>query len=271
MQSHTHDLSFTDTEVRKRFLHWADGEAEREWGCLRVIWENAPGLAPRPLRQETAGDHPVVIMERLPGDPLGGSPLTTAQTTSLGAALRRLYDIPLDAVVAAGIGERSYGPSALPVALMDWFRQPHDLSACRDPAQIRRGIDAAQAWLETPGALPVARRGGLGIADLNPANILWDGQTCRLIDFEDAGITDPAYDLADHVEHIAARHADVFDPEALAAAVGLSDEERDRMRAYRPVWAAFWLVMLLPGHGGFHRNPPGSAEAQALHLIRLIG
>ena len=46
MQTQTHDVSFTDTEVHKRFLSWADGEADREWGCLSVIWEHAPGARP---------------------------------------------------------------------------------------------------------------------------------------------------------------------------------------------------------------------------------
>lgn len=270
MQSQTHDLSFTGPEVRKRFLSWADGEADREWGCLQVIWQHAPGVAPRPLRRETADGHPVVIMERLPGAPLGRKPLTARQTASLGQALRRLYDIPIERISAAGISERRYGPSTLPQALPSWLREERDLSVCQDPAQVREGVEAALEWLATTDSLPVARLSGLGIADLNPANILWDGQTCRLVDFEDGGMTDPAYDLADHVEHIACRIAGVFGPEALCAAVGFSDDERERMRAYRPLWAAFWLVMLLPGNGGFRRNPPGSAEAQALHLIGLI-
>lgn len=270
MQSQTHDLSFTGTEVRKRFLSWADGEVDREWGCLQLIWKHAPGIAPRPLRRETADGHPVVIMERLPGAPLGHEPLSAGQTASLGQALRRLYDIPVEHLSAAEISERRFGPSTLPRALPGWLREGHDLSACQDPAQVREGIEAALDWLAMPDALPAARLIGLGIADLNPANILWDGQTCRLVDFEDGGITDPAYDLADHVEHIAGRLAGVFHPEALSAAVGFSDDERERMRAYQPLWAAFWLAMLLPGNGGFRRNPRGSTEAQALHLIRLI-
>ncbi len=271
MQSQTHDLSFTDTEVRKRFLRWADGEADREWGCLQLAWKHAQGIAPRPLRRDVVDGHPVVIMERLPGEPLGHKPLTTGQTASLGRALRRLYSIPIEHIATARIGERRYGPSTLPDSLRTWLRESHDLSACQDPAQVRGGIEAALGWLAMPDVFPAPQLSGLGIADLNPANILWDGQTCRLVDFEDGGITDPAYDLADHVEHIAGRFAGVFDPEVLAAAVGVTDDEGERMRAYRPLWAAFWLVMLLPGNGGFRRNPPGSTEAQALHLIRLIG
>lgn len=270
MQTQTHDLSFTDTEVRKRFLSWDDGEADREWGCLNLIWEHAPGIAPRPLRRETVGDHPVVIMERLPGDPLGGKPLTAAQTQSLGQALRRLYGIPVERITAAGINERRYGPSTLPHALTGWLSEQHDFSDCQDPKKVADGVQAAREWLARPDVLPAPQLVGLGIADLNPANIVWDGQTCRLVDFEDGGLTDPAYDLADHVEHIAGRAAGVFDPEALSSAVGLSEDERERMRAYRPLWAAFWLVMLLPGNAGFRRNPRGTTEAQAGHLMGLL-
>lgn len=111
----------------------------------------------------------------------------------------------------------------------------------------------------------------LGISDLNPANVLWDGETCRLVDFEDGGLTDPAYELTDHTEHLAGRISGVFDRDALVDAVGVSVEERDRMRAYRPLWAAFWLTMLLPGNGGFRRNPPGTTEAQATYLLALPG
>ena len=62
----------------------------------------------------------------------------------------------------------------------------------------------------------------------------------------------------------------MFDAGALVDAVGLTVDETRRMDAYRPLWAAFWLAMLLPGNGGFHRNPSGSTEAQAAHLLALV-
>ncbi|WP_435744779.1 phosphotransferase [Microbacterium sp. PMB16] len=270
MQSHTHDLQFTGAEVRKRFVSWADGEADREWLCLELIQRHAPGIAPRPLRRESEDGHPVVIMERLPGDPLGGTALTSAQTASLGRTLRSLYDIPAEAVTAAGIAERRHGPSTLPGALGGWLSEGRDLSPCRDAALVADSVDAAREWLSRADGMPIPRLTGLGISDLNPANIMWDGRACRLVDFEDGGLTDPAYDLADHVEHLAGRLAGVFDPDALSVAVGLSADDRERMHAYRPLWAAFWLVMLLPGNGGFSRNPSGTTEAQANHFLKLI-
>jgi aminoglycoside phosphotransferase (APT) family kinase protein len=135
---------------------------------------------------------------------------------------------------------------------------------------VSSAVDVARAWLASPDSWPEPRLVALGIADLNPANVLWDGTTCRLVDFEDGGLTDPAYELADHVEHIGGRLTGVIDPDALVEAVGLSTEERDRMRAYRPFWAAFWLAMLLPGNPGFRRNPAGTTEAQAAHLLGLL-
>jgi len=57
--------------------------------------------------------------------------------------------------------------------------------------------------------------------------------------------------LADHAEHIAGRLPPVYDlPPALGRL--LAD------------YAA-------PGNGGFRRNPPGTTEAQARHLVAMLG
>lgn len=269
MPTHTHALSFSATEVRKAFVNGAE-EADREWQSLRLLAEHAPGIAPRPLRREVDAGRQVVVMERIPGESLGSGPLTVAQTISLGQTIRRLHGIPVEHIRVAGIGERRLGPSALPQALEGWLSETPDLTRCQDPARVSAGISAAREWLARVEVLPVPRLEAFGIADLNPANIVWDGRLCRLVDFEDAGLTDPAYDLADHVEHIAVRLPGVFDARSLSAAVGLSAEDEERMQSFRPLWAAFWLVMLLPGNGGFLRNPAGTTESQADHLLALI-
>ncbi len=270
MQTQTHDLTFTDTEVRKRFVSWDRGEAEREWACLRLLAEHAPGVAPRPLRREIVDGAPVVVMERLPGAPLGDAPLTPAQTASLGEVLRRLYDVPLTAIRAAGIEERSYGISTHAATVAQWLGDSYDLAACQDPVLVAGAVDRALTWLAAPDVRPEPEVRVLGIADLNPANVLWDGERCRLVDFEDGGLSDPAYELADHVEHLGSRLTAVYDADALVEAVGLEGAARDRMTAYRPLWAAFWLAMLLPGNAGWRRNPAGTTEAQARHLVRLL-
>lgn len=269
VQTSTHAVSLGEAEVRKRFLADHEAEADREWACLVLLAEHAPGLAPRPIRRED-GATPVIVMERLPGDPLAPRPLSPAQTDALGSALRRLYDVPVAAVVAAGIGPRGINTPELPPALLERLSPDHDLGACDDPALVGHAREVARHWLRDPG-LPDLVPSVLGIADLNPPNVIWDGTRCRLVDFEDAGLSDRAYEIADHVEHLGARLPGVYDAAALADAVGLDADERARMAAYRPFWAAFWLAMLTPGGGSWHRNPPGTAEAQAAHFMALVG
>jgi Ser/Thr protein kinase RdoA (MazF antagonist) len=217
------------------------------------------------LRWRGADVHP----RRDDREPLAPRPLTTAQTEALGTSLRRLYDVPVDAVREAGIGPRRYGVREHAQLLVEWLADDHDLRECRDPALVAEAVAVARTYVADP-PLPDARATALGIADLNPPNVLWDGRVARLVDFEDGGLSDPAYELADHVEHLGSRLPGVYDAHALADAVGLDAESRERMTAYRPLWAAFWLVMLLPGNGAWRRNPPGTTEAHAAHFMALV-
>jgi Ser/Thr protein kinase RdoA (MazF antagonist) len=268
VQTSTHGLTIEATEVRKEFVADHEPRAEREWACLTLLAEHAPGLAPRPIRRED-GDTPVIVMERLPGSHLGPRPLTTAQTRALGGALRRLYDVPVEAVREAGIGARRYPAADLTRELLEWLADDHDLGECQDRGLVGEALDVARAYVADP-RLPEPRETALGIADLNPANVMWDGRAVRLLDFEDGGLSDPAYELADHVEHLGSRLPGVYDAGALADAVGLDAEGRERMAAYRPLFGAFWLVMLLPGHTAWRRNPPGTTEAHAEHFMALV-
>ncbi|RYC13803.1 aminoglycoside phosphotransferase family protein [Nocardioides zhouii] len=267
MQTSTHAVTIGDREVRKEFVADHEAEAEREWAILTLLAEHAPGLAPRPLRRED-GATPVIVMERLPGEPLAPRPLTIFQTAALGSALRRLYAVPVETVREAGIGPRRYGVREHAPLLVEWLAEDHDLTECRDPQLVAEAVEVARAYAAAP-PLPEPRVTALGIADLNPPNVLWDGRVARLVDFEDGGLSDPAYELADHVEHLGSRLPRVYEPHALADAVDLDADARERMTAYRPLWAAFWLVMLLPGNGGWRRNPPGTTEAQAEHFMAL--
>ena len=268
VQTSTHGVTVSGSEVRKEFVADHEDQAEREWACLTLLAQHAPGLAARPLRRED-GETPVIVMERLPGVPLAPRPLTTSQTTALGVALRRLYGVPVVAVGEAGIGGRGFAPHEHAALMVEWLGRPVDLGPCRDPLLVAEAIEVARAHVADP-RLPEPHLTCLGIADLNPANVLWDGRTVRLVDFEDAGLSDPAYELADHVEHLGSRLPGVYDSRGLADAVGLDAADRERAEAYRPLWAAFWLAMLLPGNRAWRRNPPGTTEDQAAHFMALL-
>jgi hypothetical protein len=77
--------------VVKRFRSWDRREPVREWTALVLLAEFAPGLAAVPVRADLAAEPPAIEMSRLPGVPLGGSPLTAAQADALVLALGRLW------------------------------------------------------------------------------------------------------------------------------------------------------------------------------------
>ena len=254
--------------VRKQFVSWTSGEADREWAGLTALARHAPGLAPAPIARESEGDAPIVVMSRVPGEPLGTTRLTPAQTHALTAALQRLFS----ASAAPDLAERALGPSVMRSVIRDWAGESYSLSACQDPALVGRALVAARGWLtsDDPDRDRVTDA-VLALGDGNLANVMWDGYTCRLIDFEDFGTSDIAYELADIVEHASSRLRNLVDVESLLGGFDLSGEQRARLAAFRQLMATFWLVMLLPGNRGFVRNPAGSTEDQARHVLALLG
>lgn len=270
MRTHTHHVTVGTHRVRKRFTSWQNGEADREWKCLTLLDEHAPGLAPRPLERTVEDGAPVIVMERVPGTPLDIVPLTEEQNNSLGASLRRLYDVPLNAILESGLQERRLGPNALEQYLDEALQQVGDLSSCRDPAAVEAAIATGRRFVASTLGGPRETLPVMGIADLNPANVLWDGTVCRLVDFEDGGRTSRDFDLADHVEHIAARPHRVYDANLLSRAIGLTEAEHQRFYTYRKLWALFWLHALLPGNSAYLRNPHGATESQAHYALGLL-
>ena len=75
---------------------------------------------------------------------------------------------------------------------------------------------------------------------------------------------DRTVELANLVEHLSWR-ADRPDPLVRRFPV-----DPERFRAARCLWAGFWLTLIGPGGPSADRNPPGTAEAQALRMLRLV-
>ena len=96
----------------------------------------------------------------------------------------------------------------------------------------------------------------------------WDGDELHLVDFEDAGLSCLSYDLADLIEHVSARGTP--DQMWLAFADAHRDGCDDLFHASRRAMAGWWLLALLPGGVGHHRNPAGSDVRQAERLLRLL-
>lgn len=76
---------------------------------------------------------------------------------------------------------------------------------CPDDAHavVRAAFDVAAGWLgRTSEPDPGAFTPVFGQGDGNLANFLWDGHRARLVDFEDSGRSDRAFELATFVEHV---------------------------------------------------------------------
>jgi Ser/Thr protein kinase RdoA (MazF antagonist) len=255
--------------VVKRFRSGHRGEPAREWTALSLLARFAPGLAPAPVSADLDSDPPVITMSWLPGTELTAAPVTPVQVCALAEALEWLWrSVPsIDRELPATVTPN-------PVA---FTRQVREMLATSpvpgdDPAVVRAHAIAA-AWLER-AALErhgrAAPRAVLGHGDPNLANLLWDGSRIRLVDFEDSGPSDRAFELAILTEHISAWSDAQLDAEDLLALFDLTRTEQTRVQGFRRLAALFWLLMLRPGSPSSIRNPPGTLERQADRLLRLF-
>jgi Ser/Thr protein kinase RdoA (MazF antagonist) len=234
---HTHHLTFHGPFVTKKYRTWERGEHRREWAVLRHLHEHAGDLAPRPVEARLDDSPPAITMSRVPGEPLA---------------------VPLSAAQLAGLGRWS-----------DDLRFARRLTAGPRPTAgiLAEAFDAAVHWWTGPDPDQLRRRPAstvLGHRDPNPSNYLWDGRRVRIVDFEDAAISDPATELAIMAEHLAWRDA------GADTLRGRCTVDQDRLLAARRLWAMFWLRLLLPGGPAADRNPPGTAESQAKRLLELL-
>ena len=206
-------------------------------------------------------------MSRVPGTPLAGQ-LTDAQTQALAVALRRLFEVP----VPPDLRVRANDPVGFSHRFREWLAEEYDWSQCQDAALVQEAVETARLWLdERPASDVWIVDPVVALGDGNLDNVMWDGETCRLIDWEEYGVSDVAYEVADIIEHASSRLERRVDIAAFLQGLSLSEPQRHRVEHHRPFFAAFWLAMLLPGNGGWRRNPAGSTEDQARHVLDLIG
>ncbi len=264
----THDLRIGESEVVKRYRCWERGEPDREWDGLSLLHGFAPGLAPQPLRRRDEGGVPVIVMSRVPGESLGSSPLTPAQVAAVGQAMRRMY-AAVPAQHLTGLPERRSGPAELGGELRSWIRRPHEPTS----PLVESALTTAGTWVA--GSEVTALVGQLAErvftqADGNIGNLIWDGSRCYVVDFEDCGVSDPAYEVADLVEHVSVWLPGLLQVEALVRSLGFTAPQEARLSGFRRLMAIFWLFMLLPGNPASSRNPEGTVERQAQRVLDLL-
>jgi hypothetical protein len=164
---------------------------------------------------------------------------------------------------------RIWHPAESVETLRAWSaEQPSNLTG-----DVRRAFIVGAEWIHSTDASRVACGDGnpvLGQGDGSIANFLWDGERCRLVDFEDCGISDRAFEIADLVEHLSTWLCRVLVAEDLLQLLVSDPDAVERVLEARRVLAFYWLNMLLPGKPAHRRNPPDSCERQARRLLQIL-
>jgi aminoglycoside phosphotransferase len=267
----THQLSLASEDpqlVVKRYVSATHRKPQREWRALRLLQQYAPGLAPEPVRAELSADPPVVVMRRLPGEPLGGRQLSGGCLDALGEALQRLHTC-LPARVLDNMGPAGNDPATGGRRLR---RRLATLQRPDGDAVVSAAYDHAVAWFDSAEAAELIEFEAPAVfarGDHNLANFLLDGARVLLVDFEDSGRCDRLSELAELVEHISARTTPDREWHSFLSRCELDADERRRLAGLRRLQAIFWLLVLLPGQPGHERNPPGTLRRRAERLLSL--
>ncbi|GAA0966674.1 hypothetical protein [Actinocorallia libanotica] len=135
---------------------------------------------------------------------------------------------------------------------------------------VRRALGSGLAWLAGSGLedtgwsdfVPV-----FGPGDGDIADYLWDGHRVRVVDFEESGRSDRAFELAEITEHAASWVEHPLDVGLFLEQFDLTAAEAARMQDCRRLLALVWLFLPAFDEG---RNPPGTAERQAERLSHLL-
>ncbi|GGU50313.1 hypothetical protein GCM10010211_13250 [Streptomyces albospinus] len=274
----THDVALHPDRVVKRFrVEEGPGPYVRERRALTLLAGRAPGVAPVLLGAHdpvAAADPPALEMSRLPGVPLRGNPLGERQLTAWAQAVRTVHSA-LPSAELARLPLRHGHERETVRRVRAWYARLPDRRAA--PA-VRRALRAGAEWLDgsglgapdAPPGIPPDVPAVFGAGDGNSANYLWDGHRVRVVDFEESGRSDRAYELAEIVEHVASWVPCPFDAAAFLHRFPLTPAEAARLRDCRTLLALVWVFLLADDDPAHPRNPPGTAERQARRLRRLL-
>ncbi len=215
--------------------------AEREWRALSLLAARGLDVAPRPRRYAPDRDPPAVVMEFVPGTPLSCQPPGRRESLALVEALRPVYAItPATADYPYPmIGRPADRIARVRLLAKQVGARPEEPLAAAVLPLVREWLAGDDEAILLAPAPPVFARG-----DPNFANCLWDGARVRLVDFEYAGWSDLAFELADLVEGLWAQRIGDDQWADLLPRLGLRGGDRPRFEAARRLCAVFWLFLI---------------------------
>ena len=264
----THMIEFGPDTVTKRFRPGCRERCIREWRALTLLAAHAPGTAPVPLSVDFNAAEPVVVMSRLDGEPLRGRALGLARTRALTRTVAELHTA-LPTHLLDRVPPRPGRPRAVEKFVHTWapLIRPGltgDVARAVDEGLARAAHAAREDSTER---LPLSV---FGPGDGNLANYLWDGSRVCVVDFEDSGRSDRAFELAEITEHVGSWVEQPLDVAAFLRGFDLTSTESSRLRECRRLLALVWLVLLSRDAKGERRNPPGTVNRQAHWLTGLL-
>ncbi|MBT4499328.1 MAG: aminoglycoside phosphotransferase family protein [Gemmatimonadetes bacterium] len=224
----------------KLFRQDGRSRCEREWGGLCLFAERQLPFSPRPAYCERDSKPATLLMEFVPGIPLGEADLTQAQLEAVIETIRTIHSIT---------------PRSSEDALwtIDWDVRPilvHMADEVERLGQLHREGSIADAchvagnWLSgsEPELLLQQTSTVFSRGDPNLANLLWADGRLRVVDLEYCGWLDRAIDLAHIVEHIRSRGTPHEKWQWFVDQFDLTAAERCRFSAAQRRMALYWLL-----------------------------
>jgi len=212
---------------------------QREWASLHFLREHGIDCTPEPFYCEEDPIAALVVMEFIPGEHLGQHHLTPMQIEELARAVKIFHRIPYQKD-AQWLGQLT---ARYRVAGVAEFMQ----KTTATNIEQKRCAALWAHWLKGPNAQRVhdADKMVFSRFDTNLANMLWDGEHLRFVDWEYGGWMEWSFDLAEQVEHDQSRSTP---DDQWAYFIDLCELDRDQFRTFRAAqqllafeWATrFW-------------------------------
>jgi aminoglycoside phosphotransferase (APT) family kinase protein len=228
-------------------LYRLDGKQrpQREWHALSLLAAHHVPYVPRPLWLDDSTESPAMAMTFVTGAPIPDAARKESALSGLIETWQQIHVTPVEGPLAGLVRIDSAAHYCKRITGI-WAGQladnPHDPLT----GELQPLLDG---WRESGDADVLAEPQPLAFSrgDANLLNWLYDpaSHTTSCVDFEFSGTSDPAFDIADLVEHISAR---TFSDETWATVVAALGADNAafarRFHAAQRTCALRWLAVL---------------------------
>ncbi len=239
--------------------------AEREWRALTLLRQYNFTACPQPLWYRSDESMPMIGMEYIEGVTFSQAAVDQQEINGLSATLSALYSLP--------IKTKQYPYTAVGRAPERMLKLEAWLTDNSALATSALGRKVRELWVEwqasdDPRILLQPTTPVFSPGDPNLSNYLWNGSVVRCIDFEYAGWSDVAFELADLCE---GSHAQRISDAVWATFLTRFDLDSGHLRRF---WAArrlcgfYWIYLF--GQRGLRNQAVEDKIAHYLQHVRQM-